>query len=163
MSAIPSLVGSANAPPKPLTGEPALGGSEAWSDTSSEISPNASPALGHAGAPAPKPDPVRLFPRCRLPNLTLIRNAWEARTNNERLRDDLFVEMASQVVRPFSQASGCGFSSTQFKMDEFYRPVIMKQEDIWVPWMGSGNTATLRTLYEIGHTLRHADVICRHC
>ncbi|KAK3353934.1 hypothetical protein B0T25DRAFT_545684 [Lasiosphaeria hispida] len=29
--------------------------------------------------------------------------------------------------------------------------------------MGPGNTATLRTLYEIGHTLRHADAICRHC
>ncbi|KAK3363806.1 hypothetical protein B0T25DRAFT_54046 [Lasiosphaeria hispida] len=38
----------------------------------------------------------------------------------------------------------------------------MRQRDVWSPWMGSSHTATLRTLYEIGHFITHADPICEH-
>ncbi len=69
---------------------------------------------------------------------------------------------AKQLVRPFNVESGRGLTNTKFKMDKFYRSVLMKQEDIWIPSMGPGNTATLKTLYEIGHTIMHADSICRH-
>ena len=40
--------------------------------------------------------------------------------------------------------------------------VAMRSQDVWAPPIGPGHTASLQTLYEIGHILTHADPICKH-
>lgn len=39
---------------------------------------------------------------------------------------------------------------------------MMRQQDALTPFMGLGNTCSLRTFYEIGYILTHTDPICRH-
>ncbi|KAK0712139.1 hypothetical protein B0T21DRAFT_375991 [Apiosordaria backusii] len=101
---------------------------------------------------------------CRLPQLKLIASAWEARRGGEQDEIDARTseKLAADLARPFGQSTGRGFSLTRFRTHGDYNTVSMRQQDVWSPWMGPGHTATLRTLYEIGHVITHADPICEH-
>ncbi|KAK0615162.1 hypothetical protein B0T17DRAFT_602237 [Bombardia bombarda] len=104
---------------------------------------------------------------CRLPTPDLIAQAWKkqmARQGRECYDVDPSIseQMAADLARPFGQSTGRGFSLTQFRVDVRYQTIIMRGQDVWAPRMGPGHTATLQTLYEIGHILTHADPICRH-
>ncbi|KAK3349180.1 hypothetical protein B0T25DRAFT_547392 [Lasiosphaeria hispida] len=137
------------------------GGVDTLSEPSNGTSPSAT--IGNIDAPGPKIEPAFTFSNtCRLPDPNLIHLVWE-RKRDKLSYTYLFDLMALKLVRPFNQASRHGFSSTYFKMNGYYKSIMMKQQDIWVPRVGPGNTATLRTLYEIGHTIMHAESICQHC
>ena len=68
----------------------------------------------------------------------------------------------ADLARVFGYLTGRGFSLTQFRTHGSYNTVSVRQRDVWSPWMGSSHTATLLTLYEIGHVITYADPICEH-
>ena len=70
----------------------------------------------------------------------------------------------ARPTRPFGQSTGWGFSFTRFRMHRGYQTLTKRQQDVFAPWMGPGpnHPATIRTLYEIGYILTHADPICSH-
>jgi len=68
----------------------------------------------------------------------------------------------ADLARLFGYLTGRGFSLTQFRTHGSYNTVSVRQRDVWSPWMGSSHTATLLTLYEIGHVITYADPICEH-
>ncbi|KAK0622021.1 hypothetical protein B0T17DRAFT_309328 [Bombardia bombarda] len=102
---------------------------------------------------------------CRLPELDSIASAWKTHRYKEcqhEVDPSTSSKLAADLARPVGQSTGRGFSLTRFKINRDYRSLNMRQQDVWVPWMGPNHTATLRTFYEIGHIVTHADPICGH-
>ncbi|KAK0750049.1 hypothetical protein B0T18DRAFT_445771 [Schizothecium vesticola] len=74
----------------------------------------------------------------------------------------LSMKLAGDLARPFGQSTGRGFSFTRFRIDHGYRTIVMRQQDAFAPYIGADYTVSLRTLYEIGRLVTHADPICGH-
>ncbi|KAK5651939.1 hypothetical protein OQA88_11481 [Cercophora sp. LCS_1] len=118
-------------------------------------------------AAGPEPGPLgrsALAGGCRLPTYESITNAIIKTPQFPKepcgdVNPVISEAMAADLARPFGQSTGRGFSFTRFKVQFHSRSVIMRQQDVWAPAMGPGHTATLQTLYEIGHLITH---ICRH-
>ncbi|KAK1830685.1 hypothetical protein QBC39DRAFT_105869 [Podospora conica] len=116
--------------------------------------------------PAPLPRSAQTG-GCRLPKLASIAEAWSAHKYTDRTEiyevDALTShKLAADLARPFGQSTGRGLSLTRFKIDNSYRTLLMRQQDVFAPWMGPGHTMTPQTLYEIDHLITNADPICRH-
>jgi len=105
---------------------------------------------------------------CRLPELALVAEAWKTHQYTDNGRETYEIDnstsqkLAADLARPFGQSTGRGFSFTRFKIDSGYGTLIMRQQDVFAPYMGPDHTATPQTLYEIGHIMTHADPICGH-
>ena len=104
---------------------------------------------------------------CQLPKLDEVRKTWKSclHTCSEGRHEvdaPTTEELAADLTRPFGQSTGRGFSFTRFRIDRGYRTLTMRQQDVLATYLGPSHTATPLTLYEIGHTITHADPICRH-
>ena len=105
---------------------------------------------------------------CRLPELASVAETWKTHQDTDNRCETYEVDnstsknLAADLVRPFGQSTGRGFSFTRFKIDGSYKTLIMRQQDVFAPYMGPGHTVTPQTLYEIGHVITHADPICGH-
>ena len=118
--------------------------------------------------PWPEPGPL---PRaaetwgCRLPKLDMVTEACKKHqkdSGQHEVETFLSMKLAGDLARPFGQSTGRGFSFTRFRIDHPYSSVVMRQRDAFAPWIGPDHTVSLRTLYEIGHLVTHADPICGH-
>ncbi|KAK0641978.1 hypothetical protein B0T16DRAFT_461999 [Cercophora newfieldiana] len=96
----------------------------------------------------------------RLPDPKLVQAVYKKKLEN---CGDLVSQMIADVQRPFNTTSTRGRSNTTFHFEKHYEWVLMKQQNMWFPDLTlDNNTVTLKTLYEIGHTISNADRICRH-
>jgi hypothetical protein len=118
--------------------------------------------------PWPEPGPL---PRaaetwgCRLPKLDMVTEASKKHqkdSGEHEVETFLSMKLAEDLARPFGQSTGRGFSFTRFRIDHHYDTIVMRQRDAFAPWIGPDHTVSLRTLYEIGHLVTHADPICGH-
>ncbi|KAK5660444.1 hypothetical protein OQA88_12988 [Cercophora sp. LCS_1] len=138
--------------------------SSVWTGSDEKGKP--SPVATPQGGPEPR-QPGRFDGTggCRLPTLDAVAEAWNYcphKTGRHEVDAPTTEELAADLTRPFGQSTGRGFSSTRFKIHRDYRTLTMRQQDVLASYIGPDHTATARTLYEIGHTLTHADPICRH-
>ncbi|KAK5658431.1 hypothetical protein OQA88_1820 [Cercophora sp. LCS_1] len=95
------------------------------------------------------------------------RDIEEVWRNNGQKCNTLLQGMANKdaVARPFNTKSGRGLTGTEFQFEKFYKSLMMKREDVWEPFsiIDKQSTVSVKTLYELGHAIVHADRICRHC
>ncbi|KAK0724394.1 hypothetical protein B0H67DRAFT_103593 [Lasiosphaeris hirsuta] len=154
---------------RPSSGKTKASGSSSSDETKASVSSGSNETKKSVTAPHGWSEPAPLGRSaktggCRLPQLDLIASAWEARRGSEQHEIDAPTseKLTADLARPFGQSTGRGLSLTRFRTYGAYNTVSMRQRDVWPPWMGPGHTATLRTLYEIGHVITHADPICEH-
>lgn len=141
-----------------------LDGGEGWQQLSGDVETQEFPREA-------EPAPLRRSSQtggCRQPELASVAETWKTHRNTDNRRETYEVDnstskkLAADLVRPFGQSTGRDFSFTHFKMDGGYRTLIMRQQDVFAPYMGPGHTVTPQTLYEMGHIITHADPICCH-
>ncbi|KAK1836943.1 hypothetical protein QBC39DRAFT_61462 [Podospora conica] len=105
---------------------------------------------------------------CRLPKFDAIIEAYNEAINNGNpdkrhiVDASLSAKLAGDLARPFGQSTGRGFSFTDFRIHTGYQTLVMRQQDAFAPYTGPNGTASLRTLYELGRLVTHADPICEH-
>ncbi|KAK4161400.1 hypothetical protein QBC43DRAFT_357960 [Cladorrhinum sp. PSN259] len=111
---------------------------------------------------------------CRIPNSGDIQYVFELINDYFNAGEPLvlgpFLRQVAELVnqRPFNLESDRGFTSTAFHLNRNHTCLLMKNEDVWVPSVmspsGSGERPriTFQTVYEVGHTILHAEPICHH-